>query len=290
MGKQIIDLIGELVSISGNSTVDSIIFAIIGTISFLVAFGIVGWIFDAIGIYDSDLMSGAHWLIRVLVFAGLTWLGVKIAQLIKWLFRFQWWVYVIAGVIFVGIIILIYYIKSRISENDTYSTPTIEAPKIETTVQHKENKEFTLSWFEEIVCEAMSLYALQYASNAWNRCSLAQYMPLFGQNHETYLTQELAKDSTIEFSQCDTIEKLLEYEKKEFPESQRESHRVERNFVYRAISSNPQDFRSVIDYTKYMNNNGITINFEKWIHDDNSNFLKELRKIQPVKIESSIIV
>ena len=141
MGKQIIDLIGELVSISGNSTVDSIIFAIIGTISFLVAFGIVGWIFDAIGIYDSDLMSGTHWLIRVLVFAGLTWLGVKIAQLIKWLFSFQWWVYVIAGVIFVGIIILIYYIKSRISENDTYSTPTIEAPKIGATVQAEEKEE-----------------------------------------------------------------------------------------------------------------------------------------------------
>ena len=138
MGKQIVDLIGELVSISGNSTVDSIIFAIIGTISFLVAFGIVGWIFDAIGRYDSDLMSDTHWLIRVLVFAGLTWVGVKIAQLIKWLFSFQWWVYVIAGVVFVGIIILIYYIKSRISENDTYSTPTIETPKNETTVQAEE--------------------------------------------------------------------------------------------------------------------------------------------------------
>lgn len=81
MGKQIIDLIGELVSISGNSTVDSIIFAIIGVISFLIAFGIVGLIFDAIGIYDSDLMSDTHWLIRVLVFVGLTWVGVKIAQL-----------------------------------------------------------------------------------------------------------------------------------------------------------------------------------------------------------------
>ena len=141
MWKTIIDLIGELVSISGNSTIDSIIFAIIGTISFLVAFGIVGLIFDAIGIYDSDLMSNAHWLIRVLAFAGLTWLGVKIAQFIKWLFSFQWWVYMIAGVIFVGIIILIYYIKSRISENDTYSTPTIETPKIETTVQAEEKEE-----------------------------------------------------------------------------------------------------------------------------------------------------
>lgn len=140
MGKQIIDLIGELVSISGNSTVDSIIFAIIGVISFLIAFGIVGLIFDAIGIYDSDLMSDTHWLIRVLVFAGLTWVGVKIAQLIKWLFSFQWWVYVIAGVVFVGIIILIYYIKSRISENTTSPAATIEAPKVETTVQEEKEE------------------------------------------------------------------------------------------------------------------------------------------------------
>ncbi|MBR5137442.1 MAG: topoisomerase DNA-binding C4 zinc finger domain-containing protein [Clostridia bacterium] len=141
MGKQIIDLIGEFVSISGNSTVDSIIFAIIGTISFLVAFGIVGWLFDAIGRYDSDLMSDAHWIIRVLVFAGLTWLGVKIAHLIKWLFSFQWWIYVITGVVFVGIIILIYYIKSRVSKNNTYSAPTIEASKIGTTAQSEEKEE-----------------------------------------------------------------------------------------------------------------------------------------------------
>lgn len=73
------DLTGELVSISGNSTVDSIIFAIIGVISFLIAFGIVGLIFDTIGIYDSDLMSDTNRLIRVLVFAGLTWVGVSVS-------------------------------------------------------------------------------------------------------------------------------------------------------------------------------------------------------------------
>lgn len=141
MGKQIIDLIGELVSISGNSTVDSIIFAIIGVISFLVAFGIVGWIFDAFGRYDSDLMSDTHWLIRVLVFAGLTWVFVKIAQLIKWLFSFQWWLYVIAGVVLIGIIILIYYIKSRMSKKTASSATPIEPPKVETTVQTEEKEE-----------------------------------------------------------------------------------------------------------------------------------------------------
>ena len=133
MGKQIIDLIGELVSISGNSTVDSIIFAIIGVISFMVAFGMVGWIFDALGKYDSDLMSGMHWLIRVLVFAGLTWLGVKIAQFIKWLFSFQWWVYVIVGVVFIGIIILIYYIKHRVSQSKAPQYVPSPRPLVVTT-------------------------------------------------------------------------------------------------------------------------------------------------------------
>ena len=133
MGKQIIDLIGELVSISGNPTIDSIIFAVIGVISFMVAFGMVGRIFDAFGKYDSDLMSDVHWLIRVLVFGCLTWLGVKIAQLIKWLFSFQWWVYVIAGVVFIGIIILVYYIKHRIAQNKASQYIPATNPVVVTT-------------------------------------------------------------------------------------------------------------------------------------------------------------
>ena len=141
MGKQIIDLIGELVSISGNSTVDSIIFAIIGVISFLVAFGIVGWIFDATGRYDSDLMSDTHWLTRVLAFIALTCLGVKIAQAIKWLFSFQWWVYLVAGVVFIGIIILVYYIKYRVSKNKAQQVIPVEEPNAETTVQTEEKEE-----------------------------------------------------------------------------------------------------------------------------------------------------
>ena len=107
----------------------------------MVAFGMVGRIFDAIGIYDSDIMSDVHWLIRVSVFAGLTWLGVKIAQFIKWLFGFQWWVYVIAGVVFIGIIILVYYIKHRISKNKAQQVIPVEEPNAETTVQTEGKEE-----------------------------------------------------------------------------------------------------------------------------------------------------
>ena len=113
MGQLIIDLIGDIVQISGNSTIDTIIFAIINLIALTIALDLVGLIFDAIGMYDSRIMSDVHWSIRVLVFAGLTWLGVKIAQFIRWLCGFQWWVYVIAFVIIIGILVFIYWIKHQ---------------------------------------------------------------------------------------------------------------------------------------------------------------------------------
>lgn len=141
MGKIIIDLIGELVEISGNATVDTFIFAIIGVISFAIAFGLVGVLFDALGFYDSDIMSGAHWIIRVAVFAGLTYVGVKVAQFIRWLFSFQWWVYVIIGIVFVGIVVFVYYIKHRISKNRAQSIIQPEEPKQEPVAQSEEKEE-----------------------------------------------------------------------------------------------------------------------------------------------------
>ena len=109
----IIELISSIVEISGNPVVDTILFAIIGLISFSVAFGLVGFIFDGLGFYDSDLMSDTHWVIRVIVFAGLTWFFVKVFQFFAWLLSFQWWVYVIAGVVIVIIVAVVYYINYK---------------------------------------------------------------------------------------------------------------------------------------------------------------------------------
>ena len=46
----ILDLISNFIEITGNSIADNIILAVIGVISFMVAFGIVGMIFDALGV------------------------------------------------------------------------------------------------------------------------------------------------------------------------------------------------------------------------------------------------
>ena len=97
--------------------------------------------------------------------------------------------------------------------------------------QYKEKKEFTLRWFEEIVCEAMSLYALEYSSRNWQCCQLSKINPSFAQSIESYLNDELAKGFTEEFKNCDSVAKLIEYEKGDMPDSQRQTHGAERNFV-----------------------------------------------------------
>lgn len=114
---KIIDIISELVKITGNGTIDSILFAIAGFIAFSVAFGLVGIIFDFTGHYDSDLMSDTHWLIRTIVFIFLTWLFVKIFEFFTWLFSFEWWVYLLAAIIIILIILAVFFIKGKISSS-----------------------------------------------------------------------------------------------------------------------------------------------------------------------------
>ena len=88
--------------------------------------------------------------------------------------------------------------------------------------QTKSNKDITLSWFEEIVCEAVSLYSLEYASNEWYKCGLAKHNPTFNQSNKEYLDNELKSPSSNAFQSCDSIEKLKYYECQRLSETQRE--------------------------------------------------------------------
>ncbi len=86
--KGILDLLENFIEITGNSTADNIILCVIGFISFAVAFGLVGMIFDFLGFYDSDLMSDCHWIIRIFVFLGLSGICIAIVKFITWLLSF----------------------------------------------------------------------------------------------------------------------------------------------------------------------------------------------------------
>ena len=51
------ELITNFIEITGNQTADTIILSIIGIISFLFAFGMIGIIFDALGFYDTNITT-----------------------------------------------------------------------------------------------------------------------------------------------------------------------------------------------------------------------------------------
>ncbi len=152
--KIILELIERFVSISGNPIIDSILFLFIGFISFTVAFGLVGFIFDAVGKYNSKLMSNVHWSTRIIIFFSLTFIFVKIAQFISWLFSFQWWVYLIVVLAIFIIVILVYLIKYRvmkqINKNNKISEEVIKGvPK---SIKEEQNQQKIKIEYDKYLC------------------------------------------------------------------------------------------------------------------------------------------
>lgn len=146
--------------------------------------------------------------------------------------------------------------------------------------QYKIDKEFTLSWFEELICEAMSLYTLKYSSQNWEKCKLYGRDPNWASTIENYLNNELTRNATTRFSECTTIELLHKYEKSE--STKRETHINERNILYRAILVSPMECRHFCEYQAYVNpNTGVTIDFSKWERDNPCQLIKQLHKLQP---------
>ena len=139
-----LDFISNFIEITGNSTADSIILTIIGLIAFLVAFGFVGMIFDALGIYDSDLMSDTHWIVRVIIFLGLSFICIEIAKFIKWLFSFQLWIYLIAGIVLIGIIILVFVIKHKIMKKKSVVFKNEKAEETSETTENAKEEIVTI--------------------------------------------------------------------------------------------------------------------------------------------------
>ena len=145
--------------------------------------------------------------------------------------------------------------------------------------QHKAQKELTLSWIEEIMCEAVSLYALKYCAINWNQCGLNTRNPDYFKSIFEYLDNELNKSGTTGLKDCKTPELLSQYET--IADTDRESHRNECILLYQEISKNPTDCLVFCKYQKYINSNGITIDFDTWENEDSSQLVRVLHKLQP---------
>lgn len=109
------ELITEYIEITGNQRIDNVLLFVIGVISFVIAFDIVGTICNFVKKKDSKLMSEFHWGFRLIIFILLSIILIEFFKLIKWFFSFAWWVYLIIFVIIVIVAVLICHIKKHVN-------------------------------------------------------------------------------------------------------------------------------------------------------------------------------
>ena len=147
--------------------------------------------------------------------------------------------------------------------------------------QYKSNKNFTLRWYEEVVCEAVSLYFLNYGYRCWQHCSLKSFNNGFDKSIREYLLNELNKCGTDELKNCTTKDSLLEYEVSGV--YNRQSHYNERNLLYNGLCVFKTGFSALLDYEKYLNKDKVTFNYDRWKGVVSTELIDIIKIIQPVK-------
>ena len=123
----------------------------------------------------------------------------------------------------------------------------------------------------------MSLYALRWAADNWDNCALCARNPNYDISIKEYLNEQLNLNCSDGLAQCTSIEGLKNY----IANENRISHRKERNYLYRAIEEDPLRCCCFCDYQKYIDENMITIDFDKWEQKDNNPLIRVLRSVQP---------
>ncbi|ELC8397658.1 hypothetical protein P6P36_01885 [Clostridium perfringens] len=147
------------------------------------------------------------------------------------------------------------------------------------TSNHKQ----PISWFEETLCEAMSLYILDFFYETWSDCSLSQHDSPYFIGIKDYLEDILKESSTDGLNNCKTIEDLDKINSR--AERDRSDRISERNYLFELFNSykNKKEKIALIkDYQKYISSNGLTIDFAKWYQETGEEFIQKLSKIQPI--------
>ncbi|GAA0857765.1 hypothetical protein GCM10008916_12800 [Clostridium nitritogenes] len=147
-----------------------------------------------------------------------------------------------------------------------------------TLAQKLYNKD-SLKWFEETLCEAFSLYILNFCSEKWSDCFLSKYSSAYHKGISNYLTEIYNKITTTGLKRCKNIYDLIFIN--ETSEEDRIQRVIERNYVFNLFKIYRDDIPLITDYRKYIQSE-VLIDFDKWIQDTNNNeFIIELSKIQP---------
>lgn len=143
--------------------------------------------------------------------------------------------------------------------------------------QNKQDKGYCLSWFEEVLCEAMSLYALHYSSEHWEACVLHAMNAGYSGGLRRYLDDELLKPCPLENPSFDSLQ---EYEDTYY--DHRDLNRVKRNELFCAIKEQPLLARHFQEYPAYLvPPQRLLIDFDRWEREKPNPLLPLFRTLQP---------
>lgn len=150
--------------------------------------------------------------------------------------------------------------------------------------QQKENKDVTVKWIEETICEAVSLYFLHFFATNWSKFEMSNINQDFGEEFWIYLTNELRKgEKSFPFQQNITSKETLIIFESLCTEN-REFRFFERNALFELLIAHPHQIKTIVDYTRYLSSSfGLLVDFPRWLSDDSSsNALLLLQSFQPV--------
>lgn len=147
--------------------------------------------------------------------------------------------------------------------------------------QYKPDKNVIIKWFEETLCEAMSLYILKWASENWNQCALSSLNPNYDSAILNYYKNIYQKVGDSVLQQCRSLSDLRGIE--HTCEENRIGRSIERNYLVDIFFKYPEYISSFVYYTIYMHDSFL-IDFAKWKENDISPLVPKLETIQPVLV------
>jgi hypothetical protein len=148
--------------------------------------------------------------------------------------------------------------------------------------QYKSNKNMYVNWFEETICEAMSLYCLKKVAERWDECELYKINPGYRQSLTGYMEDEYIKKGSDILKNCNSYKQLMKIE--EEATADRDARNNERNYLFNLFVASREYVRLIVQYPKYIRKeHGLLIDFDYWLNceKESEGFLLKIKKIQP---------
>ena len=105
-----------------------------------------------------------------------------------------------------------------------------------------------VSWIEETICEAASLYSLKWFSDNWASVSISERNPTFSENIKTYLEDLLSKEGTKRLSNCRSVCELEEINRTS--QEKRDDRRNEMNRIFSLLGD--EDLFALFSYRNFV--------------------------------------